>query len=178
MVYQYSLEVTPDEFWEADKVMRVLKLKWKQITATIGPFVPAGKTVLTLQQISETIDWSVNFRGQNVQVRIPIESGKPIYLNDHFNNKDNDIKQTVLNLIINQAFRETNLRQIGRSPRFFDINAPINLPRSGLMIMPGFKASAFQTQMGCMLAIDNVFKFMCTTSCLEKIRELKDRSNS
>ena len=29
-----------------------------------------------------------------------------------------------------------------------------------------------------MLAIDNVFKFMCTTSCLEKIRELKDRSNS
>lgn len=28
MVYQYSLEVTPDEFWEADKVMRVLKMKW------------------------------------------------------------------------------------------------------------------------------------------------------
>jgi len=24
MVHQYSLEVTPDEFWEADKVMRVV----------------------------------------------------------------------------------------------------------------------------------------------------------
>ena len=44
--------------------------------------------------------------------------------------------------------------------------------------MPGFKASAFQTQMGCMLAIDNVFKFLCTTSCLQKIRELKERSHS
>lgn len=29
MVYQYSLEITPDEFWEADKVLRVLKTKWK-----------------------------------------------------------------------------------------------------------------------------------------------------
>ena len=66
MVYQYSLEVAPDEFWEADKVMRVLKMKWNQISATIGPFVPAGKTVLTLSQISETIDWNINFRGQSV----------------------------------------------------------------------------------------------------------------
>ena len=99
-------------------------------------------------------------------MKIPIESEKEIYLNDEFSNKDNDVKQTVLNLIINQAFRETNLRQIGKSPRFFDINKAIDLSRQGLMIMPGFKASAFQTQMGCMLAIDNVFKFLCTTSCL------------
>ena len=27
----------------------------------------------------------------------------------------------IFNLIINQAFRETSLKQIGRSPRFFDL---------------------------------------------------------
>ena len=129
MVYQYSLEITPDEFWEADKAMKVLKLKWKQITATIGPFVPAGRTVLTLSKISESIDWNINVRGENANVKIPIESEKEIYLNDEFSNKDNDVKQTVLNLIINQAFRETNLRQIGKSPRFFDINKAIDLSR-------------------------------------------------
>ena len=32
--------------------------------------------------------------------------------------------------------------------------------------------------MGCTLAIDSVFKFMTTTTCLEKIRELKSRSHS
>ena len=32
--------------------------------------------------------------------------------------------------------------------------------------------------MGCTLAIDSVFKFMTTTTCLEKIRELKRDSNS
>ncbi len=29
MVFQYQLDVEPDEFWEADKVMRILRLKWK-----------------------------------------------------------------------------------------------------------------------------------------------------
>ena len=32
--------------------------------------------------------------------------------------------------------------------------------------------------MGCTLAIDSVFKFMTTTTCLEKIHELKSRTNS
>mmetsp|Transcript_12297 Transcript_12297/g.16684 ORF Transcript_12297/g.16684 Transcript_12297/m.16684 type:complete len:91 (-) Transcript_12297:1403-1675(-) len=84
----------------------------------------------------------------------------------------------IFNLIINQAFRETNLKQIGRSPRFFDLEKPIDLSRQNLMIMPGFKASAFQTELGCTLAIDSVFKFMCTTTCLSKIKELYGRSNS
>ena len=44
--------------------------------------------------------------------------------------------------------------------------------------MPGFKASAFQTEMGCTLAIDSVFKFLSTITCLSKIRELKDRASN
>ena len=48
MVHMYSLEITPDEFFETDKMMKVLRMKWKQIESTIGPFVPSGKTVLTL----------------------------------------------------------------------------------------------------------------------------------
>ena len=86
------MDVTPDEFWEADKVLQVLRTKWKQIEATIGPFVPAGRNVLTLHEISESIDWKINFRGQDVQVKIPAETGKAIYLNDEFVNKDNDMK--------------------------------------------------------------------------------------
>ena len=70
------------------------------------------------------------------------------------------------------------MKQIGRSPRFFDIENPIDLSRQNLMVMPGFKASAFQTELGCTLAIDSVFKFMCTTTCLQKINELRNNSNS
>ena len=63
MVYQYNLDITPEEFWEADKVLRVLRTKWRSIESTIGPFVPAGKSILTLTEISESIDWNINFRG-------------------------------------------------------------------------------------------------------------------
>ena len=110
MVFQYQLDIEPDEFWEADKVMRILRLKWKQIESTIGPFVPAGRNILTLTEIDESIDWRINFRGDNVTVKIDKSTGKSIFLNDEFANKENDIKQMVFNLLINQAFRETNLK--------------------------------------------------------------------
>ena len=37
----------------------------------------------------------------------------------------------------------------------------------------GFKASAFQSELGCTLAVDNIFKFMSTTTCLDRICEIK-----
>jgi hypothetical protein len=68
------------------------------------------------------------------------------------------------------------LKQIGRSPRFFDVSNPINLPRQGLKIWSGFKASAFNSESGITLAIDSIFKFMSTTSCLQRMMELKERA--
>ena len=66
----------PDEFWEADKVLRILKLKWKQIESAIGLFVPAGKSILTIEPITENVEWSVAFRGENVKVRIDVDTCK------------------------------------------------------------------------------------------------------
>ena len=70
----------------------------------------SSEQILTLTEITESIDWNINFRGDQVNLKIPIETGKAIFLNDHFANSDNDIKQTVINLVINQAFRETKLK--------------------------------------------------------------------
>ena len=39
----------------------------------------------------------------------------------------------------------------------------------------GFKASAFQSELGCTLAVDNIFKFMSTKTCLQKIYEMRDQ---
>jgi len=54
--------------------------------------VPAGRTVLTLSEISESIDWRINWGGDNVTIKIPKETGKSIFLNDEFSNKENDVK--------------------------------------------------------------------------------------
>lgn len=47
-----------------------------------------------------------------------------------------------------------------------------------IKIWSGFKASAFQSEFGCTLAIDNIFKFMATKTCLQRIYEIKQESHS
>lgn len=84
IVYQYTLDVTPDEFWEADKVLQILRTKWSTIEKAIGPFIPAGKSILTTDALSESVEWHISFRGDNVRVRIDVDSCKQIYLNDEF----------------------------------------------------------------------------------------------
>lgn len=52
-----------------------------------------------------------------------------VQLNGDFTNSDNSVSQNLINIIIKQAFRETNLKQIGKVPRFFDVQNPIDLSR-------------------------------------------------
>ena len=52
---------------------------------------------------------------------------------------------------------------------------PIDLSREGLMIWPGFKASVQHTQLGLTVAVDRVFKFISTKTCLDHIYELKQK---
>jgi len=80
---------------------------------------------------------------------------------------------TLLNIIIKQAFRETNLKQIGKAPRFFDTSNPIELKQAGIQIWSGFKAAAVCSTMGTMLCMDSIFKFMSTKTCLDKMDEIK-----
>jgi len=49
---------------------------------------------------------------------------------------------------------------------------------AGLKMWSGFKASAFQSEFGCTLAIDNIFKFMTTKTCLQRIYEIRKDCHS
>lgn len=66
-------------------------------------------------------------------------------MDDHFRNADNTTSQNLINIVLKQAFRETDLKQIGKSPKFFDVNPKntIVLSELNLKIVAGFKASAF-----------------------------------
>lgn len=97
-------------------------------------------------------------------------------LEGRFDNSENTVQQSLINIIIKQAFRETDLKQIGKVPKFFDMKSVIDLERSKLRILSGFKASAFQSQLGCTLVVDSIFKFMSTSSCLSRILELKQEN--
>ena len=42
-----------------------------------------------------------------------------------------------------------------------------------LQVLPGFKASVFMCESGLTVAVDTLFRFMSTITCLDKIKELR-----
>ena len=86
--------------------------------------------------------------------------------------EDHHVAHTLINIIIKEAFRETHLKQIGKVPRFFDTSKAILIPGADLQVWPGFRASAFNYSGGLAIVIDNVNKFMSTTSCLARIQDI------
>jgi hypothetical protein len=86
--------------------------------------------------------------------------------------EDHSVVHTLINIILKESFRQTNLRQIGKVPRFFDTSKSISIEGTDLQCWPGFRASAFNYEMGMAVVIDNVNKFMSTTSCLERINQI------
>ena len=47
-----------------------------------------------------------------------------------------------------------------------------------LQVLHGYRASVFMTEMGLTVAVDTLFRFMSTITCLEKIRELKHQART
>lgn len=116
----------------------------------------------------------VKFRDINYTVIIDAESKKFISGKNLTQAKmeDHSIVHTLLNIIVKQAFRETNLRQIGKQPRFFDMSKAIDVEGSGLQACPGFRAAAYMYTSGLTIVIDSINKFISNKTCLSRIHEI------
>ena len=47
-----------------------------------------------------------------------------------------------------------------------------------LQVLKGYKASVFMSESGMTVAVDTLFRFMSTITCLEKINQLKKQANN
>ena len=70
----------------------------------------SGKSIYTLNEIDESMSFKTSFRGTQFTIKIDVMSHQPLNLATDFKNEDNCHSQTILNSIINSAFRETNLK--------------------------------------------------------------------
>ena len=129
VVYQYVLDIKPDEFWEAAKVHAIIKTKRIALEKALGQFIVSGKSIYTLVEIDEDYEWSTTYRGQQCLIKIDKDQVTTVNMSGEFANKDNTVAQNLINIIVKQAFRDTTLKQIGRSPRFFDVQHPLILER-------------------------------------------------
>lgn len=152
----------------------VFKMIKRKVDAILGVWCMSGRSVYTLADIGDTLMMQAEFRGIKYDVIINAESKRHISGRNvsEFKMEDHAMIHTLLNIIVKQAFRETNLRQIGRQPRFFDVSKAFEIEGSGLQACPGFRASAYNYTSGLTIVIDNINKFISNKTCLERIHEI------
>jgi hypothetical protein len=140
----------------------------RRVDVILGLYVTSGRNVFTTTDLTESVIIDTTFKGIDYKVVIDYESKK------YFSGKqltsakmeDHNVMHTLLNIILKEAFRQTNLRQIGKQPRFFDVSKAIDIEGSGLQACPGFRASAFNYTSGLAVVIDNINKFISNKTCL------------
>jgi len=146
----------------------------KRVDAMLGLYVTSGRNIFTTTDLDESLVIETKFREISYTVIINVDSKRYISGKDFATAKmeDHAIVHTLINIIVKQAFRETNLRQIGQQPRFFDVSKAIEIEGSGLHACPGFRASAYNYTSGLTLVLDSINKFISTKTCLERIHEI------
>lgn len=126
-VYQYALKINGLAVWDAAQVQRIIKFKNKALNKALGLYVTSGESIYTVTELDEDVRFDVALSGEKFVIYIDKETQKIIQFDDKFNNSDNTVAQQIINIIVKQAFRDTDLKQIGKTPRFFDVNNFIDL---------------------------------------------------
>jgi len=109
-VFQYVLDIKPDEFWESHRVHEIIKTKKTSLEKALGAYVVSGKTIYTLTELEESLRFNTIFKGESACITIDKDTCRQVHLTENFSNKDNDVSQNLINVILKQAFRETNLK--------------------------------------------------------------------
>ena len=176
-MYQYKLEILGMDFWDATLVHRVLRAKQDQLNQCLGVNVCSGASIYLLQPIVEDFALEAKLNQKSFTILVSAASETTVALDDTFKNADNTTAQNLINVVIKQAFRETEMRQIGRRPHFFDCSNPRDLKDMQMRILQGFKSSCLMTQIGCTFVVDSIVKLISTKTCLKRIQELEQAAN-
>ena len=173
-IYQYALEIIGMEIFDADLIQKIVHHKRRALDNALGLYVVSGQSIYMISELEEDVKFDVAYLGEKYTIVIEQSTMSMASVNEKFVNQENTVGQQLMNIIIKSAFRQTNLKQIGKTPRFFDVSNAMDLKEHQLRIMSGFKASINQTHLGPTLCMDSIFKFMSTTSCLARINQIRD----
>lgn len=96
-----------------NNVFRTIRRK---LEAILGLYVNSGRSIFTTTDLTDSLLIITEFQGSKYEVLINAESKKFFSGKNLANSKmeDHNVIHTLINIIIKQALRETDLRQIGK----------------------------------------------------------------
>lgn len=156
----------------------VYKSVGRKLEGILGLYVTAGKTVFTPTELTEDIIMETTVR--SIDYLIKINSNTKVYFSGKklmsAKMEDHNVIHNLINNILKQAFRETDLRQIGRRSNYFDMKQAVDMDGGQVIACPGFKATAFSYNSGMALVIDSLNKFLSKQTCLDVIYDIYDNN--
>lgn len=100
----------------------------------LGIYVISGRNIFTMCDIQESFKLNVEYK--TIEYEVIIDSGSKHYFSGSklstLKMEDHNVAHTLINIIIKEAFRQTNLRQIGKMPRFFDTTKAMEIEGTDL----------------------------------------------
>ena len=103
------------ELWDSQRVLQIVKSKRREMECALGPNVVSGKAIWTLTEIDKSMNWRTIFKGQPYNIMIDKNSMVKVNMSESSNIPESqNVMGQILNIIINNAFRDTNLKQVGR----------------------------------------------------------------
>lgn len=173
-VYIYDVVIAPDCIMDQHLTTTLVRKIKQSLEMMLGKFVVSGRNLFTTIKLESPLEIKTSYKQTDYTVFIDSSTFK-YFKADSFNGlkmEEHSVIHSLVNIILKDAFRETHLRQIGKTPRFFDPTKALEIAGSNIQMWPGYRASAFNYNIGLACVIDNVVKFMSTKSCLERIYEI------
>ena len=142
-------------------------------------FVFVGSNLFSMSEVEDrlTLETTQPFYGRYYTIVIEKCSA---FLLDELNDskmEDHPVALSFINSIIKNSLRSSDLRQIGRNPRFF-MPKQAKVFQNQVETWPGFFTSSWIFQRGLYLIIDNISKFLSVESCLSLIEERRMRHDT
>lgn len=158
---------------------KIINAHHQQLKQIFLQYVFVGSNLFSTSAIEHqiTMETTAPFYGR--YYTIVVEKCSAFLLDDLNNSKmeDHPVALSFINSIIKNSLRNSQLRQIGRNPRFF-MPAQAKTFQNSVETWPGFFTSSWIFQRGLYLIIDNISKFLSVDHCLALITDRRQRHDT
>lgn len=133
----------------------------EEIEKVYGKTARYRSGLLAFERISETHNFA-SFDNDGTPTEITISLNLEVDLNNISNSQHQEVLSSFVSSICKDSLVQSDFKQVGRLPRFFDTSKAQKIQRHGLEVWPGYSINAEVYRAGFFFNIDAVTKFIQT----------------
>lgn len=171
-IHLYSIEIVPPVDAESVRMVRTLLRPHKTLLESkFNAFITSGFMLFSNTKVDEELDLEAELHETEYAISFQY-SGSFNFKLGH-NSLVNREAYIFINILMKRLLRESNLKQLGRLPRFYRPDMAKYVDMYKLEMWPGYLTSVKLSEAGTLLLIENVNKFIQRQNYLQVLIDHK-----